>query len=252
MSQFQFSESFTSESVLQPTQSQLQSSRQSTRLSVRQQQQSSSLSKSGSFVQQSQASQLRSSRQSAQPQLSAASAQLSRSASVNLSQAANPVSRIINDLIELQKSRQASARLSAGSARQSPAKSAAVASRAYNTCGGQVACVPQEFLSEVEQSILRAQVPLELSESDEISVNGERGLWANKQEVVNWRGVIPIGEYCINEDANPEIITKKAGQQLEYVQELAIRYLRPPTPPAPGEIIINQECNTLTPPAPPL
>jgi hypothetical protein len=36
------------------------------------------------------------------------------------------------------------------------------------------------------------------------------------------------------------------------VQELAIRYLRPPTPPPPGEILINQECNTLTPPAPPL
>jgi hypothetical protein len=36
------------------------------------------------------------------------------------------------------------------------------------------------------------------------------------------------------------------------IQEIAIRYLRPPTPPPPGEILINQECNTLTPPAPPL
>ena len=33
---------------------------------------------------------------------------------------------------------------------------------------------------------------------------------------------------------------------------MAIRYLRPPTPPAPGEIVITQEPNVLTPPAPPL
>jgi hypothetical protein len=31
-----------------------------------------------------------------------------------------------------------------------------------------------------------------------------------------------------------------------------IRYLRPPTPPAPGEIVIKQEANILTQPAPPL
>ena len=33
---------------------------------------------------------------------------------------------------------------------------------------------------------------------------------------------------------------------------MAIRYLRPPTPPIPGDIIITQEANTLTAPAPPL
>ncbi len=33
---------------------------------------------------------------------------------------------------------------------------------------------------------------------------------------------------------------------------MAIRYLRPPTPPAPGEIVITQQPNVLTPPAPPL
>jgi hypothetical protein len=69
---------------------------------------------------------------------------------------------------------------------------------------------------------------------------------------MNWRGQIPLCEYNINEDTNPEIINKKISQQLEYVQELAVRYLRPPTPPAPGEIVITQEANILTPPAPPL
>jgi hypothetical protein len=104
----------------------------------------------------------------------------------------------------------------------------------------------------VETAILRSNIPIEINETEEITVNGERGIWANRAEVVNWRGVIPITEYIINEDLNPEIITKRTEQSLVYIQELAIRYLRPPTPPAPGEILITQEMNTLTPPAPPL
>ena len=61
-----------------------------------------------------------------------------------------------------------------------------------------------------------------------------------------------INEYLINEDANPEIITKKSKKSIEYVQELAIRYLRPRTPPAPGDIIITKEADQTTAPAPPL
>ena len=109
-----------------------------------------------------------------------------------------------------------------------------------------------QFLSQVEASILRSTVPIELNESEEITVNGQSGIWANKSEVINWRGIIPIEQYLINEDNNPEIITKRSTQSIEYLQELAIRYLRPPTPPAPGEIVITQEPNVLTPPAPPL
>lgn len=112
------------------------------------------------------------------------------------------------------------------------------------------------YLSAIEQAILRSNVPIEVNESENITVNfagkQETGLWTNRSEVINWRGIIPITEYVINEDMNPEVITKQSEQQLVYIQELAIRYLRPPTPPAPGEIIIQQEMNTLTPPAPPL
>ena len=63
---------------------------------------------------------------------------------------------------------------------------------------------------------------------------------------------MPLSEYLINEDPTPEVITKKSSQSLQYIQELAIRYLRPPTPPAPGEIVITQLPNVLTPPAPPI
>lgn len=107
-------------------------------------------------------------------------------------------------------------------------------------------------LSQVELSILRSENPIEVDETEEISVFGNRGVWMNKAEVLNWKGEISINEYIINEDANPEIITKRIDRSIEYVQELAIRYLRPPTPPAPGEIVITMEANFATGPAPPL
>jgi len=114
------------------------------------------------------------------------------------------------------------------------------------------AAVSGEFLSAIEQAILRASNPIEITESEELTVLGQRGIWINRSEVNAWRGDIAITEYRIYEDSNPQIITKKVQQQIEYVQELAIRYLRPPTPPAPGEIIITQEPNIATGPAPPL
>jgi hypothetical protein len=107
-------------------------------------------------------------------------------------------------------------------------------------------------LSGIEQRILRSQEPIEVSETEEITVIGQRGVWMNKAEVNAWRGDLAITEYRIHEDQNPQIVTKKFEQQVEYVQELAIRYLRPPTPPAPGEIVITQEGNTNVGPAPPL
>lgn len=38
-------------------------------------------------------------------------------------------------------------------------------------------------LSNVELAILRSNAPIEISGSEEITVNGERGVWANKSEV---------------------------------------------------------------------
>jgi hypothetical protein len=115
---------------------------------------------------------------------------------------------------------------------------------------------PTTQLNSIEQSILRSNLPIEVSETEEVTVSfkgqHESGLWINKQEVINWKGVIPIEDYIINEDLNPQVITKRHEQALVYIQELAIRYLRPPTPPPPGEIIITQEINSVTPPAPPL
>jgi hypothetical protein len=144
--------------------------------------------------------------------------------------------RIAHDLIELLKT--------SGASPQSVSRSLTQLSQSN--------MISATLLSEIEAAILRSSEPVQLNETDEIEVLGQRGIWANKAEVLNWRGVIPISEYLINEDANPEVITKRSQQILEYLQEIAIRYLRPPTPPAPGEIVITQEQNILTPPAPPL
>ena len=76
--------------------------------------------------------------------------------------------------------------------------------------------------------------------------------WANKHESEFWQGNVPLEDYKINEDNDPEIVYKKSGEVLEYVQELAIRYMRPYSPEPPGDIIITQEADQQAPPAPPI
>jgi hypothetical protein len=46
--------------------------------------------------------------------------------------------------------------------------------------------------------------------------------------------------YKINFDPNPQIIRKHANDAVTYKQEVAVRYLRPPTPPPPGPLIIKE------------
>lgn len=41
------------------------------------------------------------------------------------------------------------------------------------------------YLSEIETAILRSSVPINLNETEEITVNGQRGIWANRSEVTN-------------------------------------------------------------------
>ena len=80
---------------------------------------------------------------------------------------------------------------------------------------------PSTYLSAIEAAILRSTVPIDLQPSDAdeiINVGGHRGIWLNKAEVENWRGSMPISAYAINEDATPEIITKRTQQNLTYIQ----------------------------------
>ena len=141
---------------------------------------------------------------------------------------------------------------SASAAAGSSAEAVAEAALAASASAAAASLAGFAYSSSVEKAILAAGEPIAVSESEEISVLGNRGIWVNKAEVNSWKGDIALSAYTINQDANAEVITKRSSQTIEYVQELAVRYLRPPTPPAPGEIIIVQEANVSTGPAPPL
>jgi hypothetical protein len=87
-------------------------------------------------------------------------------------------------------------------------------------------------------------VPLELKNDDEVETilfNNQTGIWLNKEECDAWKGRMPLREYKLNEDPNPIIIRKKLLQPIEYNQNVQIRYLKPPTPPPHGDLIIKQE-----------
>lgn len=109
------------------------------------------------------------------------------------------------------------------------------------------------FLS-MEHKMLKSSEPLEVEDLGEMATvfGNQRGQWLNKSEVNEWRGDLPIDQYPINESLNPQVITKRSNKILEYVQELAIRYLRPPTAPRPGSVVIVQEPDVKTGPAPPV
>ena len=112
----------------------------------------------------------------------------------------------------------------------------------------------QNQLTDFELLLLRSEDPIEVDEASLqiITVGRETGFWLNKNEVNNWRGDYDIGQYEINSDNNPEIVKKYPAKKIEYIQELAIRYLKPYTPPPSGDIIIEQAEVTIPKPAPPI
>jgi hypothetical protein len=61
------------------------------------------------------------------------------------------------------------------------------------------------YLSEIEAAILRSKAPIDINETEEITVFGQTGIYANKSEIVNWKGEKSINESPINEDNEPEV-----------------------------------------------
>lgn len=74
-----------------------------------------------------------------------------------------------------------------------------------------------------EEAILSSNEPIEINETDEITIDGHSGILANKAEINEWRGIVPLRDYAINRDPFPEIVNKKTTQEIDYVQELAFR-----------------------------
>ncbi len=96
--------------------------------------------------------------------------------------------------------------------------------------------------SEIEQAILDSKEPLRHLNSNEIiNTGGYKGMYLNKREADFYRGPIPIEQFRINPDPNPEIIRKKMENKVQMTQEIAVRYLNPPPLPKPGDLIIREK-----------
>jgi hypothetical protein len=115
-------------------------------------------------------------------------------------------------------------------------------------CGGQ-STGANTVPSQVEQAILSAANPLPVTESEVAHAHGVSGLLANKHEFASFPN---IEQYTLNSDSNPQVVKKKPACCTEYTQEIAVKFLKPPEPPKPGNIVIKQQPDIQTPPAPPL
>ncbi|RNA19890.1 hypothetical protein BpHYR1_024240 [Brachionus plicatilis] len=106
--------------------------------------------------------------------------------------------------------------------------------------------------SEMEKKIIECRNPLSIDEKSEISVDGFKGSWSNRSESTNWKGPIPLEDYPINKDPEPNVLRKKPDDRLIYNQDIKVRYLKPPKLPKPGDIVINVGPDRQIPPAPPI
>ena len=92
----------------------------------------------------------------------------------------------------------------------------------------------------IEQAIRNATVPISSNETEEAEALGHRGILLNRGQIQSWNGSRPINQYRLNNDPNPEVITKVSGQPIEYNQDIQVRYLQPPNPQPHGDIIIKE------------
>jgi len=92
------------------------------------------------------------------------------------------------------------------------------------------------------------------SHFSEIDVEGYRLSPTNEfhQQFQNTGTMINFNEYPINQDSNPEQIHRPNNGRITYQQDVAIRYLQPPTPPPPAPIIVREIRAPQPPEAPPL
>ena len=97
-------------------------------------------------------------------------------------------------------------------------------------------------LSEIEKAFLNSSSPIKLNESSTRANVRQQGILVNRY----------LSDFNLNSDETDEIIIKKPKRKVNFVQEIAIRYLRPTTPPEPEPIIIEEEKCILTPPDPPV
>jgi hypothetical protein len=63
---------------------------------------------------------------------------------------------------------------------------------------------------------------------------------------------LPLDKYRLNVDQNPHIVRRKPQEKISYLQQVAVRYLKPPPPPKAGDIVIQELPHKQVAPAPAL
>ena len=64
--------------------------------------------------------------------------------------------------------------------------------------------------------------------------------------------VLAPEQHKLNVDPNPLLVRKKPAERVQYVQNVSLKFLKPPPAPKPGDILIEQEQDVQVPPAPAL
>ena len=107
------------------------------------------------------------------------------------------------------------------------------------------------FTSAIEEIIVNSKEPIKIEDSSPITANGFTGDWINKSENLKFKGIIPIEEYPIFNDATPEMIQKKQENCLKVSQQITYKFLKP-QPVVDGDLTIKKEADVVEPEAPPL
>jgi len=87
----------------------------------------------------------------------------------------------------------------------------------------------KKMSSIIENSILSSSDPIPIPNERNAEmkiVNNQTGIWMNKNEEINWRGILPISDYSINKDSNPEHIIKTIERPVHYIQSIFVKLLR--------------------------
>ncbi|RNA19278.1 hypothetical protein BpHYR1_021380 [Brachionus plicatilis] len=97
------------------------------------------------------------------------------------------------------------------------------------------------YRTNLEENIILSQNPVACRENGIIKVNDVTGTWINRDESLNWKGVLPLDQYALNNDPNPIVVKKKPLNKIKYTQEINVKYLKPPKIPDAGDIIIRHD-----------
>ena len=107
------------------------------------------------------------------------------------------------------------------------------------------------FTSAIEEIIVNSKEPIKIEDSSPITANGFTGDWINKSENLKFKGIIPIEEYPIFNDATPEMMQKKQENCVKVSQQITYKFLKP-QPVVDGDLTIKKEADVVEPEAPPL